>query len=73
MASGAIFQGFYEAPITFLPSYKYELGVVPRVYSNEKFRTPSFCDRILWKCKSNEAIKCETYNSANLIATRFVE
>lgn len=69
MRAGTVFQGFVEAPITFQPSYKYELGVVPRVYSQEKYRPPSFCDRILYRSKPSASITCEAYKAATQIAT----
>ncbi|KAI9102450.1 Endonuclease/exonuclease/phosphatase [Phlyctochytrium arcticum] len=41
------FQGYQEAPITFQPTFKYDIGT-DRFDTSEKRRTPSFCDRILW-------------------------
>ncbi|KAI9007218.1 Endonuclease/exonuclease/phosphatase [Gaertneriomyces semiglobifer] len=42
-----VFHGFKEAPITFVPTFKYDIGT-SRFDTSEKKRTPSFCDRILW-------------------------
>ncbi|TPX59296.1 hypothetical protein SpCBS45565_g07773 [Spizellomyces sp. 'palustris'] len=41
------FNGFKEGPITFPPTFKYDIGT-SRFDTSEKQRTPSFCDRILW-------------------------
>lgn len=38
--------GFKEAPITFPPTYKYQVGNPQNVYKTN--RTPSWCDRILY-------------------------
>jgi len=69
MKSGTVFQGFSEAPITFLPSYKYEQGIVPRVYSQEKFRPPSYCDRVLYRNKPTSKLQLNSYTASTLITT----
>lgn len=43
--------GWQEGPITFLPSYKYDVGTVGIFDSSEKKRAPSWCDRILFRTK----------------------
>lgn len=45
------FVGFKEGNISFVPSYKYDVGTVGIWDSSEKARTPSWCDRVLWKVK----------------------
>jgi hypothetical protein len=45
---GYTFDGLKEGQITFPPTYKYDIGT--NVYdTSEKARTPSWCDRILYK------------------------
>ncbi|OJJ95280.1 hypothetical protein ASPACDRAFT_36521 [Aspergillus aculeatus ATCC 16872] len=42
----AFHDGWREGPVTFLPTYKYDVGSVGRFDSSEKNRGPSWCDRI---------------------------
>jgi inositol polyphosphate 5-phosphatase INPP5B/F len=46
-------EGWREGPITFLPSYKYDIGTVGLFDSSEKRRAPSWCDRILFRTKKD--------------------
>eukprot|EP01136_Pigoraptor_vietnamica_P028267 Opistho-1_new@85596 len=45
---GRSFVGFDEAPLSFPPTYKYDVGS-PAFDSSDKARGPAWCDRILWK------------------------
>lgn len=47
-------EGWREGPITFLPSYKYDVGTVGLFDSSEKRRAPSWCDRILYRTKRDK-------------------
>ncbi|KAI9723878.1 MAG: hypothetical protein M1828_003997 [Chrysothrix sp. TS-e1954] len=50
--SGKMFQdGWREGPITFVPTYKYDVGSVGLFDSGEKRRAPSWCDRILYRTR----------------------
>ncbi|KAM0750787.1 DNase I-like protein [Meredithblackwellia eburnea MCA 4105] len=53
---------FEEAPITFPPTYKYDVGTSD-YDTSEKQRTPSWTDRILWLSVHDGSIKCEAYQS----------
>lgn len=47
----AFHDGWREGPITFLPTYKYDVGSVALFDSSEKRRAPSWCDRILYRTR----------------------
>ncbi|KAB5550815.1 putative PI phosphatase group protein [Coniochaeta sp. 2T2.1] len=49
----AFHDGWREGPITFLPSYKYDVGTVSLFDSSEKRRAPSWCDRILYRTRTD--------------------
>ncbi|KJE94431.1 synaptojanin-PB [Capsaspora owczarzaki ATCC 30864] len=60
--NGAVFAGFVEAPIIFVPTYKYDL--YSDVFdTSEKARAPAWCDRVLWR---GENVDVLTYNRAEL-------
>jgi hypothetical protein len=46
--------GWREGPITFLPSYKYDVGTVGLFDTSEKRRAPSWCDRILYRTRKDK-------------------
>mmetsp|Transcript_904 Transcript_904/g.1169 ORF Transcript_904/g.1169 Transcript_904/m.1169 type:complete len:125 (+) Transcript_904:357-731(+) len=53
MKNKGAFQGFEEGPITFLPTYKYDIDA--DVYdTSKKRRVPSYTDRILFKSRLNK-------------------
>lgn len=47
----ALHEGWREAPIAFLPTYKYDIGTVGLFDSSEKKRAPSWCDRVLYRTR----------------------
>ncbi|EME43189.1 hypothetical protein DOTSEDRAFT_45167 [Dothistroma septosporum NZE10] len=47
----AFHDGWQEGPITFLPTYKYDIGSVGVFDSSEKKRAPSWCDRIVYRTR----------------------
>jgi phosphatidylinositol-bisphosphatase len=52
--------GWREGPISFLPTYKYDVGSVGLFDSSEKKRGPSWCDRILFRTRNDK----QTYERA---------
>ena len=53
-AGKAFHEGWREGEITFLPTYKYDVGSVARFDSSEKHRAPSWCDRILYRTRRDK-------------------
>ncbi|KAI1110566.1 type II inositol-1,4,5-trisphosphate 5-phosphatase [Nemania sp. NC0429] len=49
----AFHEGWREGPITFLPTYKYDVGTVGLFDSSEKMRAPSWCDRVLYRARKD--------------------
>ncbi|KAK1476988.1 endonuclease/Exonuclease/phosphatase [Colletotrichum tamarilloi] len=49
----AFHDGWREGQITFLPSYKYDVGTISLFDSSEKQRAPSWCDRILYRTRKD--------------------
>ncbi|MCJ1340771.1 hypothetical protein MMC09_006067 [Bachmanniomyces sp. S44760] len=52
----AFYDGWREGPITFLPTYKYDVGSIGMFDSSEKRRGPSWCDRILFRTRKDKKI-----------------
>ncbi|KAG7221319.1 hypothetical protein INR49_017386 [Caranx melampygus] len=68
MKDGSIFKGFQEAPIHFLPTYKFDIGC--DIYdTTSKQRTPSYTDRILFRNRQADDIKVVKYSSCSSIKT----
>lgn len=68
MNDGSIFKGFQEAPIHFLPTYKFDIGC--DIYdTTSKQRTPSYTDRILFRSRQADDIKVGKYTSCSSIKT----
>ncbi|KPP75294.1 72 kDa inositol polyphosphate 5-phosphatase-like, partial [Scleropages formosus] len=68
MKDGAIFKGFQEAPIQFLPTYKFDIG--SDVYdTTSKKRIPSYTDRILYRSRQKNDISVVKYTSCSSIRT----
>ncbi|KAJ6110703.1 hypothetical protein N7486_002938 [Penicillium sp. IBT 16267x] len=50
----AFHKGWREGQITFLPTYKYDVGSVAMFDTSEKHRGPSWCDRILYRSRRDK-------------------
>jgi len=61
------FVGFKEGLVNFRPTYRYERG--SRVYSTEKMRIPSWCDRVMWRSLPNAKIELKSYGCCDEIKT----
>jgi len=72
-AGNHVFTGWTEIPPTFRPTYKYEREILDnkgsRIYSQEKLRVPSWCDRILWKSHPSYTVERLEYKCCNSILT----
>ncbi|KAK1892426.1 Phosphatidylinositol polyphosphate 5-phosphatase type IV [Dissostichus eleginoides] len=68
MKEGSIFKGFQEAPIHFLPTYKFDVGC--DVYdTTSKQRTPSYTDRIVFRSRQADDIRAFKYTCCSSIKT----
>lgn len=50
----AFYEGWREGEINFLPTYKYDIGSVGMFDSGDKKRSPSWCDRILFRTRRDK-------------------
>jgi len=68
-ANGIVFQGFVEEELNFFPTYKFQPGTdLYEQRPEKKLRAPAFCDRILWRTKSNpSSVRISNYLSARLL------
>uniref|UniRef100_A0A3B3Z9B2 Phosphatidylinositol polyphosphate 5-phosphatase type IV n=1 Tax=Periophthalmus magnuspinnatus TaxID=409849 RepID=A0A3B3Z9B2_9GOBI len=64
----SIFKGFQEAPIHFLPTYKFDIGC-DTYDTSSKLRTPSYTDRILFRSRQSHDIRVIKYTSCTNIKT----
>lgn len=65
MRLGRIFKGYQEGPVTFLPTYKYDVGT--QLYdTSEKARIPGWTDRIVYK---GNDLKLLQYTRAELLTS----
>ncbi|KAI5287189.1 hypothetical protein KEM54_006180 [Ascosphaera aggregata] len=53
MKEQAFQQGWREGRISFLPTYKYDIGEAGVFDTSKKQRAPSWCDRILYRTKAD--------------------
>ncbi|XP_006863876.1 PREDICTED: 72 kDa inositol polyphosphate 5-phosphatase [Chrysochloris asiatica] len=68
MRRGAVFKGFQEPDIHFLPSYKFDVGK-DTYDSTSKQRTPSYTDRVMYRNRHQEDICPVRYSSCSSIRT----
>lgn len=67
-AQGNVFNDFIEGPITFPPTYKYDL-FSDDYDTSEKCRAPAWTDRVLWRRRKShpDADKSADWNQGKLI------
>lgn len=53
---------FQEAPITFRPTYKFDVGT-DNYDTSEKKRVPAWCDRIFYRASRSDRVKALDYDS----------
>eukprot|EP01062_Namystynia_karyoxenos_P077343 TRINITY_DN7763_c0_g1_i1.p1 TRINITY_DN7763_c0_g1~~TRINITY_DN7763_c0_g1_i1.p1 ORF type:complete len:775 (+),score=393.07 TRINITY_DN7763_c0_g1_i1:103-2325(+) len=62
-----LFFGFKEAPVTFAPTYRFKRGTAE--YMRDRGRSPSYCDRVLYKSMRNTVLKCTGYGTTDRVTT----
>jgi phosphatidylinositol-bisphosphatase len=60
-----VLKEFREGAISFLPTYKYQVGSISAFDNSTKRRIPSYCDRILYLCTQphSRTVEVLEYNS----------
>lgn len=66
-AAGRVLPEFREGPITFQPTFKFNRDSLD--FDTEKFRVPSYTDRILWSSFADKSIEQRSYESHREIRT----
>jgi hypothetical protein len=69
---GKVFSGWNERPPTFRPTYRYERNSIQgghRVYSEEKMRVMSWCDRVLYYAHPGCEIVQDEYDCCDSITS----
>ena len=62
-----VFMGYYEPPINFMPTYKFDVNT-DNYDTSDKLRTPSWTDRILYRSKRLKVLN-NNRNELNTIQT----
>lgn len=67
-ASNQVFSDYKEAPLTFLPTYKYDY--MSQVYdTSEKLRVPAWTDRVLYRNQYPFEVEVLRYDRAELLTS----
>eukprot|EP01125_Pyxidicula_operculata_P012528 TRINITY_DN4116_c1_g1_i1.p1 TRINITY_DN4116_c1_g1~~TRINITY_DN4116_c1_g1_i1.p1 ORF type:complete len:827 (+),score=164.84 TRINITY_DN4116_c1_g1_i1:19-2499(+) len=71
--NGRTFVGWNEEFPKFKPTYRFVKNGVDaqdnRIYSEQKMRVPSWCDRVLWKSYPSTKVKLLQYDSVDKVIT----